>query len=60
VPSESISDDPVVGYTRIVAMVAFADESIYGEWSRTAHNEGCEAGNIQQVDLITRRAVRSV
>jgi hypothetical protein len=33
-----------------------ADESIYGEWSRAAENEGCEAGDIQQIDLITRRS----
>src|SRR5258708_15567704 len=33
-----------------------ADESIYGEWSRAAHNERREAGDIQQVDLITRRS----
>jgi hypothetical protein len=31
-----------------------ADEPIYGEWSRAAQNEGREAGDVQQVDLITR------
>src|SRR5215469_1259930 len=32
------------------------DESVYGEWSRAAHNERREAGGIQQIDLITRRS----
>src|SRR5215469_2911615 len=32
------------------------DEAIYGESSRSAHYEGREAGDIQQVDLITRRS----
>jgi hypothetical protein len=33
-----------------------ADESIHGEWSGAIHNEGREARDIQQVNLITHRS----
>src|SRR5215467_10070891 len=35
---------------------ALADETINREWAGPANNEGCEAGDIEQVDLITYRS----
>src|SRR5215469_12187266 len=35
---------------------ALADETIKREWAGPANNEGCEAGYIEQVDLITYRS----
>src|SRR5262249_17343655 len=35
---------------------ALTDETINREWAGPANNEGCEAGDIDQVDLITYRS----
>src|SRR5215469_779446 len=35
---------------------ALADETINREWAGPANNERCEAGDIEQVDLITYRS----
>src|SRR5215469_15006084 len=35
---------------------ALTDETINREWAGSANNEGCEAGDIEQVDLITYRS----
>jgi hypothetical protein len=33
-----------------------ADETIYGEWSGASQNQGREASDVQQVDLVTHRS----
>src|SRR5438132_14342351 len=35
---------------------ALSDQAIYGQWSRTTQNKGCETGEIQEVNFIARRA----